>query len=962
MRTNIKTFPDSFQKEGQGKWDAFLEAARIAGFRESFPSRFRGEAVRVFALSDFFTRNALRYPETLVALFRTGDLDRTYPDTAYAASIQGTLEAIHGETELGRFCRQFRRREMMRIAWRDLLGFSDLFETMADLTRLADVLIQESLRVLYSRQCAESGVPKNRAGKPQEPVVIGMGKLGGEELNFSSDVDLIFAFPEAGRTTGTATAISNDQFFSALCRRLIRLLGNPTEEGIVFRVDTRLRPDGENGPIVMSFDNMEYYYQHHGREWERYAWIKGRPVAGNRAAGKALIRRLNPFIYRRYLDYGIFEALRDMKRKISLEVKRKGLEDDVKLGPGGIREIEFFGQVFQLIRGGVFPPLQTRRILDVLDILSEQGIILSETRRTLHDAYVFFRMTEHRLQEFSDQQTHRLPRDPLSRLRLAVSMGFADWPAFVERLDTHRKGVHEHFRGLLKSEVAPAPAGPAEERILELANVWHGPDSSGRVKNALAKSGLGDPDAVFNVLEHLKADPATRALSHEGRRRLDRLMPLVLQAAADSESPLTTLSRACDLIRTIERRTSYLSLLLENPSALTHLMNLINASPWIAAFLRQHPVLLDELMDTRILYRPPQKTALEKELEDRIAPLDPDDLEVFIETLCIFKQVNTLRVAASDITGVLPLMRVSDHLTHIAEVILDTVLKRVWDHLTAKHGKPRCIIDGRPCERGFVMIAYGKLGGIELGYRSDLDLVFLHAGAPGQTDGGRSVDNAQFFARLGQRVIHILTTHTRAGTLYEIDMRLRPSGASGILVSHIDAFREYELHQAWTWEHQALVRARAIGGDPLLVQGFESVRKAVLTRPREEGSLRKAVREMRERMRKAHLKPEPGVFDLKEARGGMVDVEFIVQYLVLLYAHRYPRIVEWTDNVRLIQSLMESGVLDEQTAYLLRRAFLVYRATLHRLNLQEKPARIPSDRFAALRKGIRRIWTDLLED
>jgi len=952
--------PGPLRLEGERNVAAFLEAARNAGINAASFYGAMEDGVRVFAVSEFVAHMARRHPEILVHLSHTGDLNRSYPETAYTAALDHSLENISDEPGLSEVLRRFRNREMVRIAWRDLLGLSDLFETMADLTHLADAVIHGTLGRLYTWQCNESGTPVNSRGTPQSLAVIGMGKLGGEELNFSSDVDLIFAYPEPGETKGTAVAIGNDAFFSRLCRRLIRVLGNPSEAGIVFRVDTRLRPDGDNGPIAMSFDAMESYYQSHGREWERYAWIKARPVAGDLQGGKSLIERLNPFIYRRYLDYGMFEALREMKRKIAQEVKRRKLGNDVKIGPGGIREIEFFGQVFQLIRGGVVPSLQTRGILKALALLVDQGAVSPEIRDALRRAYIFLRIVEHRLQEDSDQQTHRLPEDPLHRLRLAVSMGFSDWNPFAACLDAHRESVHRQFQSLLRSDDVGQLADSDETQLSGLRNVWLGMLRPERAAAMVLDRGFRDPIRALKILEHLREDPATRALSPDGRRRLDRLMPMILKAAAEAEDPMATLSRVCDLIRTIERRTSYLSLLMENPQALTHLMKLINASPWIAAFLRQHPVLLDELMDPRNLFRPPQKAAMETELKARMTPLDPVDLEMQIETLCVFKQVNMLRVAASDITGVLPLMKVSDHLTYIAEVLLGEVLERAWDHLVEKHGKPRCALDELKCDRGFVMIAYGKLGGIELGYGSDLDLVFLHAGAQGQTIGKRPVDNTQFFARLGQRVIHILTAHTRAGTLYEIDMRLRPSGASGILVSHIEAFREYQRDQAWTWEHQALVRARAIGGDPALVRRFEVIRKEVLARPREEGVLKEAVQKMRERMRREHLKPERGIFDLKESRGGMVDVEFLVQYLVLRHAHRYPQIIEWTDNVRLLQSLMESEVIDEKTAYLLRKAFLTYRAAIHRLNLQEKPTRVSADRFLFLREGVRRIWDRFL--
>ncbi len=956
----LERLPEPLLSKGMEKREALLSAVRRRDPSFSIPPPMAEAVSRVFAVSAFVATSLIRDPGIFMDLVRSGDLKRSYAEKEYAAALRSALSGIADEAHLASALRRIRCREMVRIAWRDLLGAADLHETMADLTRLAEAVIDGALRHLHRWQCARYQTPVDDRGRPQLLVVIGMGKLGGKELNFSSDVDLIFAFPEAGATKGARGSLGNDLFFSRLCQKLIRVLGSPSADGFVFRVDTRLRPDGENGPLVMSFDNMEQYYQTHGREWERYAWIKARPVAGDVDAGRSLIRRLRPFVYRRYLDYGMFEALRDMKRNIAMEVRRKKLEDDIKIGPGGIREIEFFGQVFQLIRGGVIPALQARGILEVLQVLSERAILSERTSRDLIKAYVFLRITENRLQEFSDQQVHGLPRDAADRLRLAVSMGFDRWDAFIERLDMHRRRVHAHFQELLQAEETWSPAPSGDEELSFLGDIWRGMATPEQAGARLAELGFSDPGRALRLLEHLRNDAATRALSTEGRRRLDRLMPRILQAAAGGETPLVALGRACDLIRTVQRRTSYLALLLENPPALTHLMNLINASPWIGVFLKQHPVLLDELLDPRVLYAPPRKAALKEELEERLARVDPEELEYQIETLCIFKQVNVLRVAASDITGVLPLMRVSDHLTEIAEVILEQVLELAWRHLTAKHGRPQSAVGKEACDRGFAVIAYGKLGGIELGYRSDLDLVFLHAAIPGQTDGKRPVDNTQFFTRLGQRVVHILTAVTRAGVLYDIDMRLRPSGHSGVLVSSLEAFRAYQLNHAWTWEHQALVRARAVGGDPALVRRFEAVRKEVLGRPREAGPLKSAVRKMRERMRRAHLKPEPGVFDLKEDRGGMVDVEFIVQFLVLRHAHRHPEILDWTDNVRLLQSVMNAGGLPEDRAYLLRKAFLVYRASIHRLNLQEKPARVPADRFLTFRKGVQRTWDTLL--
>jgi glutamate-ammonia-ligase adenylyltransferase len=704
----------------------------------------------------------------------------------------------------------------------------------------------------------------------------------------------------------------------------------------------------------MDFDTMEQYYQQQGREWERYALIKARTVAGDIAAGNFLLERLHPFIYRRYLDYSAFESLREMKQMIVREVKRRGMQNNIKLGPGGIREIEFFGQIFQLIRGGVTPALQDTGIIRVLKALAADGHIPRKVCRELVAAYIFLRNTENRLQAYSDQQTHQLPSDGNGKLRLAASMGCSDTETYISLLNEHRQIVHGHFQMLLET-------GEADNRRKDdedpLEVVWQEAAGDKPAEKTLQAMGYDRADEVLQLLDYLRSAPETRALSPRGRQRLDKLVPRFLKEARGYDNSLTTLRRVIDLIKTIERRTSYLALLLENPTALTHLVKLSHASPWIASFLAKHPVLLDELLDPRTLYLPPQKEEMQAGLRQRMDQIPLDDLEYQIEQLCIFKQVNVLRVASADVTGTLPLMRVSDHLSDIAESILGEVVDLAWNHLTAKHGAPVCRLDDRNCGQGFAVIAYGKLGGLELGYGSDLDLVFLHAGTHEPTRGGAKViDSAQFFNRLGQRVIHILTSHTRAGKAYEIDMRLRPSGTSGILVSHIDSFGRYQTEEAWTWEHQALIKARPVCGDDSLTSRFDTIRRNVLARPRSKEKLTAEVANMRERMRKELLKPEGGVLDLKQDAGTMVDIEFLVQYLVLLHSHQYPGLLKWTDNVRLIQALIETGAMDEYTAHVLKHAYLIYRAAAHQLSLQEKPAKVPRQDFDHLQKRVAEIW------
>lgn len=955
--------PNGLYAQARDKWQALCEAAHKAGVDLPADAAFVETTHRVFAFSDFIARNLIRNPELLAELLQRGDLYHRHRPADYFSLVENRLSNISGEAELGRGLCRIRRREMVRIAWRDLTGLAQLDETMADLSAFARACLEVTLQYTYRWQCNTYGVPRDAGGAPQHLVVIGMGKLGSGELNFSSDIDLIFAYPERGETDGAATSISNEEFFVRLCRKYVKLIGTVSTDGPLFRVDIRLRPYGDNGPLVMSFDNMEDYYQHQGREWERYAWIKARVVAGDRHAGSQLLARLKPFIYRRYLDYGAFESLRDMKLRIVQEVRRKGMQDNIKLGPGGIREIEFFGQTFQLLRGGVIPALQCPPIQEVLTLLARENYITPDDCTRLTAAYQFFRNTEHRLQEFSDQQTHQLPSLADEKERLAHAMGFPDSTIFFETLDGHRQYVHQHFSQILElGDSRNQDSAEASQRVSDraLTALWLSPGPDPEKKAALADTGYDAPDEALRLLEMLREDPATRALSPAGRKRLDRVIPQLLKAVGKAGQPMVALARLLDLVKTIQRRTAYLALLQENPGTLTRLVEFADASPWMISYLMQHPVLLDELLDPRTLFVPPGRNALKQEIVRRYEMIDAEDLEYQMEALRVFKQVNTLRVAAADITGVLPLMKVSDHLSDIAEIAVDKAVSLTWQHLVAKHGVPPCQLDDISLDHGFAVIAYGKLGGLELSYGSDLDLVFLHAGAgPLTIDGPNPIDTTQFFARLGQRVIHFMTARTPAGILYETDMRLRPSGASGLLVSHIDAWEEYQMKDAWTWEHQALVRARGICGDPALLARFEKIRSRVLSRPCAPGPLKKEVSNMRERMRQEQGGHAAG-FHLKQGPGGMVDIEFLVQYIVLLTAHRFPQLLKWTDNVRQIQALAEAKIIGDDMAHQLRMAYLTYRSMAHRLSLQEKPPMVPADQMAGIRRIVTRFWDRFL--
>ena len=951
--------PDILIQDLEKKWEAFKQSSATHKIDLPKDPQILSELHRVFAFSDFVAENCIRDPSLLADLVTSRDLQQRYAEDDHDQKIKKALRGVHDEAALIQILRAYRRREMTRIAFRDLAGRSNLAETVGDLSRLADACVENTTSILHNRLCKIYGIPTAEDGSRQQLVVLGLGKLGAQELNFSSDVDLIFTYPKAGHTRGSAQSISNDDFFTRLCRQLIKVISQPTSDGFLFRTDLRLRPYGENGPLVMHFDAMETYYEEQGREWERYAMIRARVVAGDKTAGNQFLERLNPFIYRRYLDYGAFDSLREMKQMISLEVKRKGMKHNIKLGRGGIREIEFFGHMFQLIRGGLTPDLQQRSIENVLHVLSRDNYIPATVCNELKAAYIFLRNVEHRLQEFADQQTHDLPVNDRDQVRLAASMGFTDAAKFFSLLDQHRNNVHRHFQILLEAKGPETEQSNVDE---QLQGIWQGLIGDRQTEEILAGIGFERPEEVLRLLGYLRNTLGAGQLGEKGRQRLEKLIPQVLKAVGDEKKPELVLGRIIDLIKSIGGRISYLALLLEHPDALTHLVQLAQASPWIASFLAQHPVLLDELLDPRTLYKPPEARQIKIDLNQRMRQAPPDDQEYQIEQLCVFKEINVLRVAAADVTGALPLMRVSDHLSDIAETVLAQVVETAYDHLLEKHGAPACQLNGKNCEKGFAVVAYGKLGGLELGYGSDLDLVFLHSGTREKTQGSQNaIDSAQFFNRLGQRVIHILTAHTRAGRLYEIDMRLRPSGGSGVLVSHVEGFRDYQQNSAWTWEHQALIKARTILGDPMLTEHFERTRNEVLARPRKKPELQKEVIGMRDRMRKELLKPEAGLFDLKQDTGGMVDIEFLVQYLVLLKSNEYPGLLQWTDNVRLIQTLIATGAIDEYTAHILKHAYLIYRAAAHQASLQENPAKVPRDKFSHLRSRVEKIWDTFLK-
>jgi [glutamine synthetase] adenylyltransferase / [glutamine synthetase]-adenylyl-L-tyrosine phosphorylase len=933
--------------------EAFTEAATAAGYALPEHPEFIASLMRVWACSDFVRQDCIRDPAVLLDQLADGSLLGDYAADEYRHRLQQALLPVRDEEQLLAELRHFRRREMLRIAWRDLAGWAPLDEVLRDLSGLADACISAALHWLGAQLAQEHGI---RESFSPSLVVLGMGKLGAHELNFSSDIDLIFAYPES-ESKPLGRRITAHEFYLQLGQRLIRSLDAKTQDGFVFRVDMRLRPYGDSGQLVASFDAMVDYYQLQGREWERYAMIKARPVAGPERACKALIVLLRPFVYRRYLDFGAFDSLRGLKLQIIGEVERKGMLDNIKLGPGGIREIEFVVQAFQLVRGGRQPVLQQRQVLTILRVLAELGYLPATVTLELAEAYVFLRRTENRLQAVADQQVHELPEDQTSKLRLAWAMGFPDWESFRHVLDAHRQRVQVHFDQVFADPQQREVAGASD-----LAGVWNGTADAQEAALALTAAGYPDAEAALAWLEQFRHGPVSRHLGEQGRRRLDELMPRVLKMAAGNETALDVLKRIGDLLEAIAGRTTYLTLLVEHPLALDQLARLCGASSWVATLLARYPILLDELLDPRALFDPLDRAGLGALLEARMSGVADDDLEQQMDRLRQFRQAQTLHVAAADILTGLAVTRVADSLTLVAEVVLEKVVKLSFNHIVTRYGRPKYLYRGKLREAGFAVVGYGKLGGREMGYGSDLDIVFLHdsSGDEQHTAGPRVIDNSEFFTRLSQRVIHLLNTFTAAGVLYEVDMRLRPNGNSGLLVSSLDAFAEYQRRSAWTWENQALIRARVVVGNGEISRQFERIRSGVLARPRVPDKLRAEVVDMRSRMRQELDKAGPGEVDLKHGPGGIVDIEFMVQFGVLCWSGEHDGLLRYTWTLGLLRAFREYGLMPADAIDALSAAYCALRQRINHRVLHDATARVDSNELAAERAAVCRVWQRLM--
>ena len=915
-------------------------------------SVFVQDNLNILVQSDFIVDAFYRYPQWLTNIINHPPQadERRY----YQQWLNEHLTSVLDETALMKALRLFRRYILVRLEWSQLTYTSSDEQILSQLSELAEIIIVTARDWLYELSCKEWGTPCSHQGEPQPLLVLGMGKLGGGELNFSSDIDLIFTYPEHGQTQGGRRELDNAVFFTRLGQRLIKALDSITEDGFVYRVDMRLRPLGEGGPLVLSFSSMEDYYQEQGRDWERYAMVKAKVLGDQQNSfTKELYQMLKPFVYRRYIDFSVLQSLRNMKSMIEREVRRRGLKNNIKLGAGGIREIEFIVQVFQLIRGGRVIGLQTRSLLTALQVIEQESLLDTNEVAQLRNNYLFLRRCENLLQAINDEQTQTLPEEELDQIRLATNMGFTNWSEFIEQLAVRMQQNRLIFNALIGND--DSLSAPNIKQYNDLFDDLWVPDLQlSDIKAVLPNYSDSDAEQLYQMLIQFRNDIGKRTIGVRGREILDQLMPRLLDAICNGQQAIMVFSRILPLLVNIVSRTTYLELLLEYPSALKQLIRLCSASPMISDQLAHYPILLDELIDINSLYQTIEPNEYKSQLYQYLLRIHVDDEEQQLEALRQFKQMQLLHIAAADVEHVLTTMKVSDHLTYVAEALLDFVVQMAWSQMVERYGKPAHLADNH---KGLVVVAYGKLGGWELGYGSDLDLVFLHdCPANSVTNGDKQIDSRQFYLRLVQRIIHLFNVRTSFGILYEVDVRLRPQGDAGLLACSLDSFADYQMNEAWTWEHQALVRARAVYGENDLIKRFNQIRHDVLCKPRDENQLKTEVRQMREKMRNHLGTTQAELFNLKIDEGGIGDIEFLSQYLVLNYAHSHPKMTTWSDNVRILELATHYQIMDSDEAEQLTQAYIDMRNQIHQLALQLLPSTVNSSQFYREKQIVKQSW------
>ena len=946
-------------------WQQLLDSPALTETDRVIVENHREALLSAFARSAFLAETLIKKPafisRVVDPLSNLTDSDSTI--THFSTELKIKLEALKSEDELLKILREYRNQEMARITFLDVLNKQNIEDSLSQVSALADALINSAYHWIYQHLALRCGTPKSN-NQDMHMYILGMGKLGGRELNFSSDIDLIFAYPEKGETRGGKKSLEHQQFFTKLAQKLIQALNKVTNDGQVYRVDMRLRPFGDSGPLVMHFAALEDYYQDQGRHWERFAMLKARVINDDSSDNASWLKGiLHPFTFRRYLDFTTLDALRNMKKLIATEIRRRRLSNNIKLGAGGIREVEFFAQSFQLIHGGREPALQSKSLLHTLDVLSELDIVESEVTKQLKQDYLFLRKVEHTLQQSQDRQTQTLPDEPWQQNALIDVMGFADYSDFLTHVDEVMARIHGHFNELV--EECHDTHSDEDQLFIACQDAWRLSLQEDEFTETFSDHlSSRESNQIFTILVAFKDKQRNYRIGQRGEDTLNKLLPEILYVLIKQHPNHTAqvLSRLLGVIEAITGRTTYLDLLLENPDVLKQLVRLCERSDWIAQEIRRFPLLLDELLTP--LYLGQQNTDIKTskkeyqlELRETMLRIEQDDVEMLMDGLRQFKLCQQLRIAASDISESLPVNNVSDKLTVLAEVILEHVVNAAWMQMRQRFGVPSHL-EGN--DKGFAVIGYGKLGGYELGYGSDLDLVFIHnAPRSGSTDGKKSIEAQQFYIKLAQRIMHLLNTKTLFGQLYETDLRLRPSGNAGLLCCHINGFEKYQVEEAWTWEHQALVRARAICGDASLLDNFAQVRHSILSQSRDTQTLSQDVCKMRIKMREHLLAKNNEKVDLKQCEGGITDIEFIAQYLVLANACTVKAMTEYPDNLRIFDVAASADIIDTPTAQKLQKAYLRLREQYHHLTLADTKYADQSEELDIIREQVRQHWDTL---
>ena len=948
---NFDDLPEILKKEAENQYARLKEKL---SYEEFYLFDKRADFKFVLALSDFIANTIFSYPKECVALVSAGALDSAHFADTHKSAVEEYITEKLSEFELKKRLRIIRRTRAMVIAWRDLTGVASIDEVFSSLSILAEEIVLRTLKVTRLQLNNAYGDAVGEDGRSVPLLTLGMGKLGGGELNFSSDLDLIFAYPYDGETSGKSRSLTYKEFFTRIVQRTANLLSDKTVDTFCYRIDLRLRPFGDAGTLVNSFDALQIYYETQGRTWERYALVKAK-LLGTKDDfgdyGAELISLLKPFVYRRYLDYGAVQSLRKLKHMIESEVRRRSLNNNFKLGQGGIREVEFIAQVFELMRGGRFEELRERSLRKTLKNIRDLDLLPEDICTLLDDCYVYLRRLENVIQEFSDRQTQTLPDNEKDCARMLTAMNYRDKDSFMCDLNEVMSAVHEEFRQVVADE------DNGKEKI-ENFDLWEADNSEDELAAELDRYlvNRAEDRELAKAIIGLKHTLQRMPVGPVGRETLLELMPKVIYLVAKEEQAATIFRRIAGLIEQVALRTPYMQLLRDNNLVLERFIKLLKENHYASELITSHPILLDELFIPQYFDAPPSAQEFFAMLQERLLRIPQDDLETVMEELRLFKKVMVFRIALSDKAGKLPLMKISDALTWLAEAIVKELMILAWDQNSKKYGIPEGTSADDP---GLAIIGYGKLGGIELGYKSDLDMVFIRKVCDGNTNGNSPVSVDMFYQRLVQRILHLSTTKTVGGVLYDLDMRLRPDGDTGLLISDIDSFEKYQSNRAWTWEHQALVRARPIAGSGQIISEFNRIREDVIRRPKDEVKLKEEVVTMREKMRRHLDRTSDKLYDIKQGPGGMIDVEFISQYLLLANAQRFKDMKLWTDNVRILEECSNLGIIDRDITSRLIDAYIDIRKIYHELSLADLPRLVHTEDRPEKTFDVEKIWNEL---